>query len=139
MIKPLWAPQAGRGRWRGGRHGSLPSICKVDFPLLPRQLGSRLFALFIGQSSAFQYGKSNSHSNITSGSRIRRLGRHSAHYSFILFRSVVGETRKIHKLCNQRVLLRDSRCGRWRRGKGNMRGSDGRRARGLSERSWLEN
>lgn len=26
-----------------------------------------LFALFIGQSSAFQYGKSNSHSNITIG------------------------------------------------------------------------
>lgn len=42
----------------------------ISFPASP--LGNQLFALFIGQSSAFQYGKSNSHSNITIDSRIQR-------------------------------------------------------------------
>lgn len=125
MIKPLWAPQAGRG---GREVGVGWGADTAHFHLYARWIppnppphpsclssfGSRLFALFIGQSSAFQYGNSNSRSHRTSGSRSRHRGHHSAHYSFILFRSVVGETHEIHKLCNQRVLLRVSRGG-WRR------------------------
>lgn len=66
MIKLLWATG-----WEGQtRLTSIYMQGGFSFPASP--LGNQLFALFIGQSSAFQYGKSNSHSNITIGSRIQR-------------------------------------------------------------------
>lgn len=85
MIKLLWAAS-----WDGQALLTSHLYARwISFPAAPP--GNKLFALFIGQSSAFQYGKSNSHSSITIGSCFQR-GCRSLHHSFILFRATVGRT-----------------------------------------------
>lgn len=66
MIKLLWATG-----WEG-RTWLTSIYMQGGFLILPRPLENQLCALFIGQSSAFQCGKSNSHRNITIDSRIQR-------------------------------------------------------------------
>lgn len=78
MIKLLWATG-----WEGQTR--LASIyMQGAFSLPASPLGNLLFALFIGRSSAFQYGKSNSHSNTTIGSGIQRAGAQLIIHSFCL-------------------------------------------------------
>lgn len=64
--------------------------------------GNLLFALFIGRSSAFQYGKSNSHSNTTIGVGIQREPVLSSLFIHFVWSDKGHE---IQKLCNWRVLL----------------------------------
>lgn len=70
----------------------------ISFPASP--LGNQLFALFIGQSSAFQYVKSNSHSNITIDSRIQRAIFQLIIHSFCLELQSAGLMRFISCVIN---------------------------------------
>lgn len=108
----------------------------ISFPA-SEGLGSLLFALFIGQSSAFQYGKSKSHSNITIGSHIQRAIIQLIIHSFCLELESAGLMRFISCVINMFYSELAWRA-RLKRGKGNMRGSDpawrGRSERELNER-----
>lgn len=116
----LWMIKLLLGATGWERRTRLTSIyMQGGFLLLPRHLEIRLFALFIGQSSPFQYGKSNSHSSITIDSRIQRAIIPLIIHSFCL----EPESGGIHKLCNQHVILPAHTAACLNREEGNKEGN----------------
>lgn len=115
----------------------------ISFPARP--LGNPLSALFIGQWSAFQYAKSNSHSKISIDSRIQRAVIQLIIHSFCLELSSAGLMRFISCVINMFY------CGAGgavcftslHRGEGNMRGGDAEvcwwLVDGWWEAGWLNN